>query len=105
MRNIGKIINNQEIIDIFWSSNTPQEVIQCLIENDLKNVAMNNKQFTCGLIISRDVNTKEAILTFGITEIKNKKEDVEFIMNYGQRLKKVHLQNLIELLTNKEGND
>jgi len=95
-----RIVNNQEILETFWSSNTPNDVMQLLIEGKKAGVTM--RKWTSGLIVTRDVKTKEIKLYFGMTELEDEKEDLEFILNYGTKLEGSTLNHLAKIFNPKE---
>ena len=98
------IINNQEILECYWNSNTPNDVVQFMCDKDTKLIAINDKQLTSALIVTQDLITKEVKLYFGITEVSNEIGDIKFILDWGAKLEGYSLDNLSRLfnLNNKE---
>lgn len=97
-------INNQEILETFWSSNTPDDIMQFLFDKKAVLVDLNPEKYTSGLIITRDICTKKIHLYFGMTKIIDEKEDLKYILSYGTKLEGGILKNLINYFNEEEEN-
>lgn len=92
------IIKNKEILSQYWNSNKPAGYMDMLLNVGL-NVEFLKKNTTCvGFIVAKDLETKEVNIYIGMGLGKDEKEDIEFILELGKKIKKEGVEDLIKVL-------
>lgn len=102
------IINNQEIINEFWCSNTPLYNID-LVEKvpiEILDIVQEKIPLKALVLVTRDTRTEEVKVVFGACMGNNTDEgiaeDRKFVIEHGTEIRGGALNDIIEMCNNEK---